>query len=90
MYTDVPTGYAAQQDEAFQKPVIAGFAGNSRCRFDPLTDVHGICHALRERTYLWRKPKITTSPALYDNFVSETLAGIRQLAHCDDGGQAAP
>jgi hypothetical protein len=78
MYTDVPTGLQRRQ-EVFQKPVVAGFAGNPRWRFFPLTEVERMCHALRERTYMWRKPGMSMSPeTLYTRFVSETLARVRR------------
>jgi hypothetical protein len=81
MYTDVPTGLQRQQ-EAFQKPAIAGFPGNQRWRVFPLTEMERICNALRERTYMWQKPRMSVSPeSLYTRFFSETLARIRQQAN---------
>jgi hypothetical protein len=90
MYTDVPTGLQRQQ-EIFQKPVIAGFTSNPRWRFFPLTDVFRICNALRERSYMWRRPRMSMSPeSLYTRFVSETLARVRQQARGNGAGETAP
>jgi hypothetical protein len=83
MYIDVPTGLQRQQ-EAFQKPAIAGFSGNPRWRFFPHDRVHMICHALRERTYMGRKPRMSVQPeALYTRFVSETLVKTGEEARRD-------
>jgi hypothetical protein len=86
MYRDVPTGLQAQM-ETFQKPVIAGFPNNPRWRFYPLTEVHGICHALRERSYMWKRPMFQMLPrSLYTHFVSKTLSRAYLLARGDEAG----
>ena len=86
MYTDVPTGLQTE-DDTFQNPVIAGFPNNPRSRFDPLTDVHRICHALRHRTYMWQEPMFRVSPqSLYTHFVSKTLSSIYLRARGDEAG----
>jgi hypothetical protein len=86
MYTDVPTGLQTE-DDTFQNPVIAGFPNNPRSRFDPLTDVHRICHALRHRTYMWQKPMFRISPqSLYTHFVSKTLSRTYLQARGDEAG----
>jgi hypothetical protein len=83
MNTDVPTGLQRQY-ESFQKPMIAGFPYRPRWQFDPLTEVHRICHALRERTYMWRRPMFRMSPqSLYTDFVSETLTKTYQMVRGD-------
>jgi hypothetical protein len=87
MYTDVPTGLQ-RQDETFQKPVIAGSRSNPRWRFFALTDVRRICEALRERSYMWGRPRMSVSPeSLYACFISETLAGVRHQVRDDGTGQ---
>ena len=86
MYTDVPTGLQTE-DDTFQNPVIAGFPNNPRSRFDPLTDVHRICHALRHRTYMWQRPMFQMSPqSLYTHFVSKTLSRTYLQARGDEAG----
>jgi hypothetical protein len=86
MYTDVPTGLQTE-DDTFQNPVIAGFPNNPRSRFDPLTDVHRICHALRHRTYMWQEPMFRMSPqSLYTHFVSKTLSRTYLQARGDEAG----
>jgi Ferredoxin-like domain in Api92-like protein len=86
MHIDVPTGLRNDIDN-FQKPVVAGFPGNPSWRFDPLADVHRICHALRETTYFWRKPMFSMGPrSLYTRFVSKTLLRTLLLANGDFAG----
>jgi hypothetical protein len=76
MYTDVPTGMRTGHTH-FQKPAIAGFPSNPRWRFYPLTDVHRICHALHEQSYMWKKPMFSMHPrSLYTQFVSYELTKI--------------
>lgn len=83
MYTDVPTGLRNQTDQ-FQKPIIAGFPHNPSWRYNPLTDVHRICHALRETTYIWKKPMFSMLPrSLYTGFASMTLRNTHLLANGD-------
>jgi hypothetical protein len=85
MYTDLPSGLQAQ-NESFQKPAIAGYQGNPRWRFYPLVEVHRICHALREGTYMWQQPQFRMLPqSLYTRFVSKTLKQAYLLAR----GEAA-
>jgi hypothetical protein len=86
LYTDVPTGLRSRTAQ-FQKPIIAGFPHNPSWLYDPLTDVHRICHALRETTYLWKKPMVSMSPrSLYTNFASSTLRKTHLLANGDFAG----
>jgi hypothetical protein len=86
MNTDVPTGLQTQ-DHTFQNPVVAGFPNSPRWRFDPLTDVHRICDALRHRTYMWQRPMFRMSPqSLYTHFVSKTLSRTYLWARGDKAG----
>jgi hypothetical protein len=86
MHVDVASGLR-NQTEDFQKPVIAGFPENPNWRFDPLTDVQRMCHALRERTYFLRKPVFSMEPrSLYSHFVSKTLRRTFLLACGDSAG----
>jgi hypothetical protein len=86
MYTDVPSGLRTRT-EHFQKPAIDGFPYNPRWRFFPLIDVDRTCRALREQTYMWRRPMMQMSPeSLYTKFVSKTLARTYLLARGDADG----
>jgi hypothetical protein len=90
MYTDVPTGLRTEM-ETFQKPVIAGFPNNPRWRFYPLMEVHRICHALREESYMWKKPMFRMSPrSLYTRFASKTLSSTYLLARGDEAAANKP
>jgi len=89
MYVDVPEGLR-KESEDFQKPVIGGLPHNSRWRFYPHNDLHRICHALREGSYLWKRPMMSVSPrALYSSYFSLMLRKMRLLARGDVEGADA-
>lgn len=82
MYTDVPPGFQSTS-EYFQKPANAGFQGNPRMHYYPHNRVHDVCHALRDTTYLWKKPRFKISEPHNAHFVSKTLRKTYFLARGD-------
>jgi hypothetical protein len=77
MYTDIPSGLR-KEDDRYRKPIIAGFPERPQWRLDLMSQVHQICHALRESSFMFRAPLMTISPRkLYTNFASMTLLKIR-------------
>jgi hypothetical protein len=76
MYRDVPSGLRKENDR-YRKPIIAGFPERPQWRLDLMTEVHRICHALRETSFAFRAPLMTISPRkLYTNFASMTLLKV--------------
>jgi Ferredoxin-like domain in Api92-like protein len=89
MHLDVPTGLQ-RSHESFQRPAIGGFQGNPRWHFYPHDRVHSTCHALRQMTYLWKKPLFQIRPrSLNAHFVSMTLRQTYFLARGDIAGADA-
>jgi len=86
MHTDVPEGLRGT-DESYQKPCISGIPGNPRYHFYLLEDVHRICNALQEASYVWQEPRVQVVPkTLYVQFASRTLRKIYLMAHGDVAG----
>jgi hypothetical protein len=86
MHTDVPEGFR-NSDETYQKPVITGVPGNPRYGFYIMDDVHRICHALLEASYMWQKPRFAVLPkTLHAQFASRTLRKMYFTARGDVAG----
>ena len=87
MQTDVPTG-PRRQDESYQKPALAGFPHNPRWRSYIIEEVHTICHAHQEASFMWVKPfiHVGSGALMYTQFASRTLRKLRHLARGDAEG----
>lgn len=87
MYTDVPEGLR-RQDENYQKPVIAGFPHNPRWRSYIIEDVHTICRALQEASFMWAKPvlHVGSGTLMHTQFASRSLRSLQCLARGDTDG----
>jgi hypothetical protein len=73
LYEDVPPGLR-QGDAFYQTFVVRGPNPNLRWRIWPFSRIHSVCEALRERSFMWRKPRVNISPRdAVENFFSYEL-----------------
>ncbi len=74
LHLDIPSGLR-KGSEHYQTFVLRGPNPADRRRIWPLDRVRNTCEALRQRSFMWKKPSFTISPSdAVDNFFSYTLA----------------
>jgi hypothetical protein len=80
MFTDASIG---MRNQNYRKPIIGGL----RRRINMMRDVHQICRALRDASYMWQRPKMSVSRRkLCAEFASRTLMKVHRLARGDIAG----